>query len=453
MFCNKQYYYSNDNVSLFFDLKDLKDLKDLMLNVNIYTFDKKKIYSKNTNFLYKPNKKNIIEKYLYYDYTHIGILQLPILKSNVYYFEINNNKFPFTILSKEQCDIVVVFPINTIQAYNNAGGKNLYYSFLPDDNNPATKVTFLRPILPEAQIFLFESCFIEWFQYQNYNMKYITDHQLDDISTFNNAKLLIIIGHNEYLTRKSLYNIKTFINNGKNMLVLSGNTAWWQVRYEDDNDTLVCYKKNDPIDNKELITTNFPNIMDTYSIFGLDFTLGGYGDKSEQNYNQYCNISNLSINGKILTEVPFNYSKAINLNIKSINNNIRPGFNGIKIIEDSFIFKDIIKKNNILNISSAEMDGIKVKSFIDNNLISDNSDFYKYKILGFDILWRSGLTIGGFICCQKLENSGIVINTGTTDWCSKNGIGGKDGDKIKHITKNMIDLLLLESKLISNKLF
>jgi hypothetical protein len=43
---------------------------------------------------------------------------------------------------------------------------------------------------------------------------------------------------------------------------------------------------------------------------------------------------------------------------------------------------------------------------------------------------------------QKKSTSGKIINTATTNWCAKSGIGGKDGAKIKIITRNMIEMLL-----------
>ena len=107
---------------------------------------------------------------------------------------------------------------------------------------------------------MFESEFIKWFDTQTFSKKYITDHQLDDIESFSDSKLLIIIGHNEYCSKPAIINIQSFVNNGNNLLVLSGNTAWWQIRYSDDNTKLICYKnkEKDPITDVTLKTINFP---------------------------------------------------------------------------------------------------------------------------------------------------------------------------------------------------
>ena len=52
-------------------------------------------------------------------------------------------------------------------------------------------------------------------------MKYITDHQLEYITQYDNSNLLIIFGHNEYIMRKDIENTTHYVDSGKNMLVLS----------------------------------------------------------------------------------------------------------------------------------------------------------------------------------------------------------------------------------------
>ena len=335
MFCNKNYYYADEKIEINLKLRDQFKSKNFKARIHIHDFNERKIGTVTADVKYFPQHNNSREEYYKYSTTHKGSFSLDSLnlQSNVYYVRLGIMKYPITILTKEQKDIIVVFPINTIQAYNRAGGKNLYHSYYSkhsadSHSHRARKVTFKRPLEPTSQMFLFEAEFIKWFQDKNYNMKYITDHQLEDITEFDNSKLLIIIGHNEYITRKAIENMTHYVNTGKNMLVLSGNTFWWQVRYEDDMNTLVCYKNNndDPIEDKNLKTLNLPNQIDIYGLIGLDFRLGGYGRNKAKTYKEYCQIKNLSFNGKLL-EIPIDYSK-----IKSKNNNQKsiPGFGGIK---------------------------------------------------------------------------------------------------------------------------
>jgi hypothetical protein len=59
-------------------------------------------------------------------------------------------------------------------------------------------------------------------------------------------------------------------------------------------------------------------------------------------------------------------------------------------------------------------------------------------------------TAGTFIVMKRTSSSGIIINTASTDWCSRNGMGGESGDLIKKITFNAITKLLNGQPVFSN---
>ena len=70
------------------------------------------------------------------------------------------------------------------------------------------------------------------------------------------------------------------------MIILSGNTLWWQVRYENDGNTLVCYKDRtlDPMTGvrDSFVTINWrdPPVNDPENkITGLSFIAAGYVNK------------------------------------------------------------------------------------------------------------------------------------------------------------------------------
>ena len=70
---------------------------------------------------------------------------------------------------------------------------------------------------------------------------------MDDYENIRGAKLLVVIGHSEYWTRTARLNFDRFVDEGCHALVLSGNTMWWQVRYSENKDRMICYKGgNDP---------------------------------------------------------------------------------------------------------------------------------------------------------------------------------------------------------------
>jgi hypothetical protein len=438
-YTDKQSYYKWEKINIYLiEYIDKVSIHINDFNENLYSFTR-------TLKKHSMNKPDQLWKNSYYQ-AYCSITLPKNIKSGIYNISINGWIHPIVVKNKFNSDITIVYPNNTINAYNHFGGKNLYLSFLSEPANSnmrAKKVTFKRPI-SQKQIFEHETEFIKELNsnYKNYNINYIIDSDLDNYEVFHKSKLLIIIGHNEYLTNKAIDHIESFVENGNNLLVLSGNTAWWQVRYE--NDLMVCYKDSelDPIDNPKLKTINFPKIRNIYQIFGLDFTYGGYGMAKPHDFNTYKKSLLFIEHQK--TDIDFNYEHAVSgYNKDMVKGKQLAGFGGFKIINDHIIFKNIIHKNEILKIPTKEYDGIKIKKF-SKELVPDISGFNYYKVLGYDISWRKGITNGGFIICQRNNNSGIVINTGTTDWCSKRGIGGVDASKIKRITKNMIDILLLD---------
>jgi len=142
--------------------------------------------------------------------------------------------------------VLVISAVNTYQAYNAFGGKSLY-----DYNSPggrAPKVTFDRPYDSHAGLGQpqFETPFVRWFEREGFKADYATDVDLAlRPEVLNGHRLLVIVGHNEYWS-KSMFNVvQAFADSGGNVAVLGGNTCYWQVRYEADGHTLVCYKSTD----------------------------------------------------------------------------------------------------------------------------------------------------------------------------------------------------------------
>jgi hypothetical protein len=145
--------------------------------------------------------------------------------------------------------ILIISAVNTYQAYNAFGGKGLY-----DYNSPggrAPKVTFNRPYdshdgLGHPQ---FEVPFIRWFERAGFKADYATDVDLAlDPTILAGHRLLIVPGHNEYWTKSEVNGVQAFVDSAGNAAFLGGNTCYWQVRYEDNGRTLVCYKSNaDPM--------------------------------------------------------------------------------------------------------------------------------------------------------------------------------------------------------------
>lgn len=351
--------------------------------------------------------------------------RVPKLKSGLYRWQDTDIYFIIKNKSK-QSEIVIVYPSNTEQAYNNIGGKSLY-DFNSIEEKKTHTVSFQRPlnIKPGDEIDNrnYVIGFLRWISKISYTYKLIADVDLDNYSEIKDAKLLIIIGHSEYWTRQARLNFDQFVNSGKNSLILSGNTMWWQVRYNKDKTQLTCYKnkQQDTILNPLLKTINWTDISLEYPVInsiGAQFTYGGYGEKLDN------------------------------------------GWDGYKIINDKspILLNTGLKIEDILPCPSYEFDGTAIveRSYYQGipKLDTSNLDFFKIELIAYDIgkfyLATKQSAVMPLIAFQKTSQSGKIINVCSTDWCSPYMFEGPSKNKVIQITSNMINLLLGDQSIFSS---
>lgn len=333
-----------------------------------------------------------------YGYSITLKYKIPPLKGGIYLWE---KKIPFLIKGRSS-KIGVLYPTNTLNAYNISGGKSLYSIF----SRQANEVSFLRPMFPYVS---FQSYYglKYFFNHKQYNFTYLADVDLDNIDSVKDLDVLIIAGHSEYWTRMARLNFDKFVDQGGHAIILSGNTMWWQIRYNENKSTMICYKSSeDSIDNPLLQTINWSDSSLQYPISSsiiLDFEKGGYGRKSDAGYNGY--------------------------NVTDPKNQV---------------FKNIsFDSLAILNIPTKEYDGVNLNFSSNPPKIVDNSGFQKVHLLGYDSI-DNGFN-GVFVMAKKNDSSGLIFNVGTMDWCSAYGLGGKDSSMLQTITDNMIDICLSDS--------
>ena len=327
-----------------------------------------------------------------YGYLKTAKIKIEDLKSGIYFID---NKIPFIMKPSNQVDAIIVYPSNTINAYNKNEGYSLY------TNPRAHRLSFHR----QQNMPRFSLEFFKWVS--NFNFGYFCDFDMDNYQNYSYSDLIIVPGHSEYWSRNARENFDEFILNGNDAIILSGNNMWWQIRYENDGNVLVCYKDYDldPIDDLSLKTINWHRPQLEYSILssiGCDFSNGGYGLKYDDD-----------------------------------------GWDGYKIVlPESPIFKGLnLDFEQIISIPTVEYDSSPVLTTLDNGVPQVNLEhFYKYNLLGYDKAYRGPNKYGTFIVMQKTEESGIIINTASTDWCNR-GLMEKDSSIIKQITLNMISLL------------
>ncbi len=334
---------------------------------------------------------------------------IPALQPGVYLW---GKKIPFIIKSTTPQNITVVYPSNTTNAYCSSGGKSLY-GFNSTDSKESKIVSFLRPMeLDHAT-----AEFFKWiYQEKEFSINYLCDFDLENYASISQTKLIIIIGHSEYWSRKARENFDRFVDNGGDAMVLSGNSMWWQVRYDTIKNQLICYRdtQEDPLSDSLLKTINWhaPSLnYPTEKSIGTHAEGFSYGDKKR--------------------------SKLKIINEKS------PLLEGTNL-----------KNGDFLSLPTHEFDGAPVESFtLDSIPIIDNKklNFYKVEPIAFgwgDYYNQKRATT--FIIFQKTKTSGKIINVASTDWCSERGMGGKSGTEIKKITKNMIQKLIKKETVFTN---
>jgi hypothetical protein len=137
--------------------------------------------------------------------------------------------------------------VNTWQAYNPWGGKSLY-SFNSTDLEPATRVSFDRPLAFTAQgPFDWEYNMVRFLEREGYDVAYQTDADTDaHPESLLAHRLVMVIGHDEYWTKRQRDAFDAARDAGTNLAFTNSNASYWQVRYEDGGRTLVGYKEAAP---------------------------------------------------------------------------------------------------------------------------------------------------------------------------------------------------------------
>ncbi|MCU7495712.1 MAG: T9SS type A sorting domain-containing protein [Ignavibacteria bacterium] len=171
-------------------------------------------------------------------------------------------------------------------AYNLWGGKNVY-----NDGSTygikADRVSLNRPFSQHrgmGEFHAWNKLLLKWLEKNNIPFEITSTMEVHkDPTLLDNYDVLIVNGHDEYYSRPERLNMERFIKRGGRHISLSGNTCWWQVRMEDNDNTMVCYKSNtrDPMVGKvdSLVTTNWympPLNWPETKFLGATFLNGGY---------------------------------------------------------------------------------------------------------------------------------------------------------------------------------
>jgi hypothetical protein len=214
--------------------------------------------------------------------------------------------------------LLLVLSTNTYNAYNDWGGKSLYTG--------GTRVSFERPMAkgflrkpepylrypnlddvadPEHERFrnwadvhglarwsgssgwyTWERLFVQWAERAGYDVDVAVNADLEQRpDVVDGYPLLVSVGHDEYWSWGMRDTAEQYVEAGGNIAFFSGNSVCWQVRFEDDGQTMVSYKASptaDPLygtDQQHLVSTLWCSQLvgrPENHLTGVSFSRGGY---------------------------------------------------------------------------------------------------------------------------------------------------------------------------------
>jgi hypothetical protein len=203
--------------------------------------------------------------------------------SGLYRVTVGNTAFHFVVraaLPGAYSSILLMYPATTGQAYNNNQDTSpSLYEFNSPGGIPANQVSFDRP---DGLDYFREQPFARWFDGAGIATEACTSLDLHASPELLAAyRLVVSMGHDEYWSREMRDAVEAFVTAGGNAAFFSGNTCWWQIRFEADNRIMVCYKDAaaDPLtgtDNSR-VTVNWadaPVYRPENSLTGVGWRLG-----------------------------------------------------------------------------------------------------------------------------------------------------------------------------------
>lgn len=89
----------------------------------------------------------------------------------------------------------------------------------------------------------FERRFVTWAEAAGYEVDLAVSTDLDhQPGLLDGYRLVLGVGHDEYWSAAQRAAVEDHLRRGGHLASFSGNTMFWQVRLEDDGDTMVCHK-------------------------------------------------------------------------------------------------------------------------------------------------------------------------------------------------------------------
>ena len=198
--------------------------------------------------------------------------------------------------------VVFVMNYNNRQAYNRWGGKSLYLSLVPDDSHNAVAVSFLRPF---ADSYGRGNGY--WGQWEltsqliadGFDPEFITECDISsNPAILRTYHVVVFSGHHEYISRNTYDALEAHHQRGGHLAFFSANDIYWQIRFEDNGNTMVGYKsyalREDPMAGVDdsLVTTRWdlpPVNRPAEQLQGVSYVPYSYLFEREDFIVQDCN--------------------------------------------------------------------------------------------------------------------------------------------------------------------
>ncbi len=292
-------------------------------------------------------------------------------------------------------------------------GKSLYSATSPTRSR---KVSLDRPG-GWALFNIWEEPFVRWAESEGIGFDVCTSLDLHrDPELLSRYQLLLSVGHDEYWSKEMRDNVEAFIGGGGNAVFLSGNTCCSQIRYEDEDRTVVCYRDpaEDPltgVDNERVTT-----FWDSAPVERSSTTLIGVGVKGTAFYTPAAGCE--SRREDAAYEVRFPEHWVFDDAPLAVDGTFGRGENIIGYETDAAEY--------------VEADGTARATLRDgapaNLVILATADLTS---------WR-GCGHGGHATMVIFRRNGTVFTASTTDW--SHGLS-KPGSAVPQITRNVISRL------------
>lgn len=133
-----------------------------------------------------------------------------------------------------------------------------------------------------------EHAFVAWAEGVGYGLDYFTDSDLDaEPRALDGYRAVIVVGHSEYWSWNQRAEVERFVDAGGKLAIFSGNTCYWQCRWEEGGRRFVAHKgraeDDDPLaadPARRHLTSGLwssPWVgRPEASLTGLSFLFGGY---------------------------------------------------------------------------------------------------------------------------------------------------------------------------------